>query len=61
MRLGNNDDAHSVWQFALDSKVVAPYAALGLTVERIGDLMSFDLPSLLPGRRPITVSAEVRR
>jgi FMN phosphatase YigB (HAD superfamily) len=48
-------------QFALDPEVLASYAAADVTVERIGDLMSFDLPSLLPGRRPITVSAEVTR
>jgi FMN phosphatase YigB (HAD superfamily) len=48
-------------QFALDPKVVASYPAADVTVERIGDLMSYDLPALLPGWRPITFSAEVTR
>lgn len=48
-------------QYALDQRVVASSAA-DATVERIGDLMSFDLSTLLTGRRPITVSAaEVTR
>ena len=37
------------------------YTSAAVTIERIGDLMSLDLPSLLRGRRPITVSAEVTR
>jgi FMN phosphatase YigB (HAD superfamily) len=48
-------------QFALNPEVVASYPAADLTVERIGDLMSYDLPALLSGRRPNTVSAEVTR
>jgi FMN phosphatase YigB (HAD superfamily) len=48
-------------QYALDQSVVASSVA-DVTVERIGDLMSYDLPTLLTGRRPITVSAaEVTR
>ena len=32
-----------------------------VTAERIGDLMSYDLPAALTGERPITFSAEVTR
>jgi FMN phosphatase YigB (HAD superfamily) len=48
-------------QFALDPKVVASNPAADVTVERIGDLMSYDLPAVLAGARPITCSAEVTR
>ena len=48
-------------QFALDPKVVASNPAADVTVERIGDLMSYDLPAVLTGEPPITFSAEVTR
>jgi FMN phosphatase YigB (HAD superfamily) len=48
-------------QFALDPKVVASYPAADVTVERIGDLMAYDLPAVLTGEPPITFSAEVTR
>ena len=48
-------------QFALDPKVVASNPAADVTVERIGDLMTYDLPAVLTGGRPITFSAEVTR
>ena len=48
-------------QYALDAKVVASNPAADVTVERIGDLMSYELPAALTGRRPITFSAEVTR
>jgi FMN phosphatase YigB (HAD superfamily) len=48
-------------QFALDPKVVASNPAADVTVERISDLMSYDLPAVLAGARPITCSAEVTR
>ena len=48
-------------QYALDPKVVASYPAADVTVERIGDLMSYDLPAALAGGRPITFSSEVTR
>jgi len=48
-------------RFALDPKVVASNPAADVTVERIGDLMSYDLPAVLAGARPITCSAEVTR
>jgi hypothetical protein len=34
-------------QYALDSQAVASYRPADLTVERIGDLLAHDLPSLL--------------
>jgi len=37
-------------QFALDPIVLASYPAADVTVERISDLLSFDLPDLIPGR-----------
>jgi hypothetical protein len=43
----------------LDPEAVASYPAPDVTVERIGDLMSYDRPALLPGRSPIAVSAKV--
>ena len=46
-------------QYALDAKVVASNPAADVTVERIGDLMSYDLPAALTRGRPITFSAEV--
>ena len=48
-------------QFALDPQVVASNPAADVTVERIGDLMSYDLPAVLTGEPPITFSAEVTR
>jgi FMN phosphatase YigB (HAD superfamily) len=48
-------------QFALDPKVVASYPAADVIVERIGDLMTYDLPAVLTGEPPITFSAEVTR
>jgi FMN phosphatase YigB (HAD superfamily) len=48
-------------QFALDPKAVASNPAADVTVERIGDLMSYDLPAVLAGGRPATFSSEVTR
>jgi FMN phosphatase YigB (HAD superfamily) len=48
-------------QFALDPKVVASNPAADVAVERIGDLMSYDLPAIVTGVRQITFSAEVTR
>jgi FMN phosphatase YigB (HAD superfamily) len=48
-------------QYALDPKVVASYPAADVTVERIGDLMSYDLPAVLTAERATTFSAEVTR
>jgi len=48
-------------QYALDARVVASNPAADVTVERIGDLMSYELPAALTGGRSITFSAEVTR
>jgi FMN phosphatase YigB (HAD superfamily) len=48
-------------QYALDPKVVASYPAADVTVERIGDLMSYDLSAVLTAERATTFSAEVTR
>ena len=48
-------------QFALDPTVVASYPAADVAVERIGDLMSYDLPAVLTGGLSITFSSEVTR
>ena len=37
-------------QFALDPIVLASYPAADVTVERISDLLSYDLPDLITGR-----------
>jgi hypothetical protein len=39
-------------QFALDPAVVSSYPAADITVERISDLLSYDLPNFLPGHQP---------
>jgi len=39
-------------QFAYDPDVLAAYPAADLTVERIGDLLAYDLHDLLPGPGP---------
>jgi len=38
-------------QFAEDPKVLASYPPADVTVERIGDLLKYDLPDLLQGMR----------
>ena len=48
-------------QYALDAKAVASNPAADVTVERIGDLMSYELPAALTGGRSITFSAELTR
>jgi hypothetical protein len=37
-------------KFAHDPKVVASYPPADVTIERIGDLLDFDLPGILAGR-----------
>ena len=39
-------------QYARDAKARASFPAPDLTVERIGDLLAYDLPALLAGRQP---------
>ena len=36
--------------FALDPDVLASYPAADVTIERIGDLLAYDLPALARGR-----------
>jgi FMN phosphatase YigB (HAD superfamily) len=40
-------------QFALNPATVASYPPADITLERISDLLSYDLPDLLPGRRSV--------
>jgi FMN phosphatase YigB (HAD superfamily) len=41
-------------EFALDLKALASYPAADIAVDRISDLLSYDLPDLLPGRQSVT-------
>jgi FMN phosphatase YigB (HAD superfamily) len=47
-------------QYAHDAKVLATCPPADLTVERIGDLLNYDLPALLAGKPPIQISWEVK-
>jgi transaldolase len=47
-------------KFARDPKVVASYPPADLTVERIGDLLGYDLPALVAGQRSISSATEVK-
>lgn len=46
--------------FAHDPAVLAAYPPADVTVERIGDLLGYDLPALLAGHRSIPSSTKVR-
>lgn len=46
-------------QYARNPKAVAAYPPADLTVERVGDLLSYDLPTLLAGPQSIQISQEV--
>ncbi len=48
-------------QFANDPQAHAAYPAADLTVERIGDLLDYDLPALLAGRTASPRTAKVTR
>jgi FMN phosphatase YigB (HAD superfamily) len=48
-------------QFAHDPAVLAAYPAADVTVERIGDLLRYDLPALLAGSKANPAATEVRR
>jgi hypothetical protein len=48
-------------KFAHDPKVVASYPPADLTVERIGDLLGYDLPAILAGQQSVQFSQEVTR
>ena len=47
-------------QYAHDPKVVAAGPPADLTVERIGNLLDYDLPALLAGQPSIQISPEVK-
>jgi FMN phosphatase YigB (HAD superfamily) len=47
-------------QYAHDAKVVAACPPADLTVERIGNLLDYDLSALLAGRPSIRISSEVK-
>src|ERR1044071_4764448 len=46
-------------QCAHDSKAIAVYPPADLTVERIGDLIDYDLAALLAGQQTVQISQEV--
>jgi len=48
-------------QFASDAKVLASYPDADLTVERIGDLLAYDLPALVAGGRSTQPATMVTR
>jgi FMN phosphatase YigB (HAD superfamily) len=48
-------------QYAHDSKTIAEYPPADLTVNRIGDLLDYDLAGLLAGQRPSQPPQEVTR
>ena len=47
-------------QYAHDPKVIAACPPADLTVERIGDLLDYDLSALLAGQQSIQISPEVK-
>src|SRR5436190_1183309 len=47
-------------QYAHDPKVVAACPPADLTVERIGNLLDYDLPALLAGQQSIQIFPEVK-
>jgi FMN phosphatase YigB (HAD superfamily) len=48
-------------QYAQDRNMIAECLPADLTVNRIGDLLDYDLPGLLAGQRPAQLSQEVTR
>ena len=48
-------------QYAHDSKAIAAYPPADVTVGRIGDLLDYDLPTLLAGQQTVQISQEVTR
>ena len=47
-------------QYAHDPKAVAACPPADLTVERIGNLLDYDLPALLAGQQSIQIFPEVK-
>lgn len=52
---------HRQGQYAQDRDILARCPPADLTVNRIGDLLDYDLAGLLAGRRPAQISQEVTR
>jgi hypothetical protein len=48
-------------QYAHNPKAVAACPPADLTVERIGDLLAYDLSALLAGQQSVQISQEVAR
>ena len=48
-------------QYAYDPTIIAACPPADLTVERITDLLNYDLPALLTSQQSIQVSSEVTR
>jgi len=48
-------------QYAHDRKIIAACPPADLTVERIGDLLDYDLSALLTGQQSVQISQEVIR
>jgi FMN phosphatase YigB (HAD superfamily) len=48
-------------QYAHDPKIIAKWPPADLTVERIGDLLDYDLSALLAGQQSVQIFQEVRR
>jgi FMN phosphatase YigB (HAD superfamily) len=48
-------------QYAHDQKIIAQCPRADLTVERIGDLLDYDITALLAGRQSVPISQEVTK
>jgi FMN phosphatase YigB (HAD superfamily) len=48
-------------QYAHDRNIIAERPPADLTVERIGDLLDYDLPALLAGQQSVQISQEVTK
>jgi hypothetical protein len=48
-------------QYAHDRNIIAACPPADLTVERIGDLLNYDLSALLAGQQSVQISPEVTR
>jgi FMN phosphatase YigB (HAD superfamily) len=48
-------------QYAQDRKMIAQWSPADLTVERIGDLLDYDLAALLAGQQSVPISQEVTK
>ena len=48
-------------QYAQDRNMIAECPPADLTVNRIGDLLDYDLAALLAGQQPVQISQEVTR